>query len=497
MGISFECGHCGKTFDVGVEFAGRTGRCKRCGVALAIPQASAPPPEPGPVVIDLDDPLPPPPVAPYRPATAPDRSTPRPNVPPASSWGRVGKTAGFIVLGLLIVGRAYTLVRSVAPKPPMTPERARQAMQADMARFATGPIALPRFPDLGAGVQRPPGVMFHEVVFGPASSAQPLDAMPGQGGKLWVYLPTGPHAPRSLPCVLIAGAGSNLLTGMELGDGDRAEHLPYVAAGFAVVAFELDGMNRDMQGGSDLKMTEAMYRFEKARAGLVNAHIALEYALARVPEIDPGRISAVGHSSAGALAVLFAENEPRLKSCVAFAPALDYAKRFDADTMRLVQTAGFAPLVTTYSPITQVARLNGPLLLFHARDDSNEPVARNEAFAARARALGKAVTLDLVNTGDHYESMIRQGIPHAIAWLQGQPIPPAGSARPPQDEPAAPTFTPAPSHLRPELYPQAPGQQAKRPGPSAQDRERLEALKKRAEERRRAMNREAGPGTPP
>ena len=44
-----------------------------------------------------------------------------------------------------------------------------------------------------------------------------------------------------------------------------------------------------------------------AQAGLVNARNALEFVLARVPEVDPKRIYAAGHSSAGTLALLFAE----------------------------------------------------------------------------------------------------------------------------------------------------------------------------------------------
>ena len=57
----------------------------------------------------------------------------------------------------------------------------------------------------------------------------------------YLYLPPGKHAPKSLPCVLIAPAGSTCWRAWTLGDGDSPEHMPYVKAGYAVLAYELDG----------------------------------------------------------------------------------------------------------------------------------------------------------------------------------------------------------------------------------------------------------------
>ena len=67
------------------------------------------------------------------------------------------------------------------------------------------------------------------------------------------------------------------------------------------------------------------------------------------------------------------------------------------------------------------AKLACPLLLFHARDDSNVPVQESIDCADRLKALGKPVTLEVVPTGDHYRGMLAQGIPRAIAWLKAPP----------------------------------------------------------------------------
>ena len=97
-----------------------------------------------------------------------------------------------------------------------------------------GPIETPPLPDIGPGREIEPGVMFHEVRL-------PGGDKPGFAGKLWLYLPSGDHADQSLPCVLITAGASNLLKGIHLSEYARAEQLPYVRAGFAVLAYELDG----------------------------------------------------------------------------------------------------------------------------------------------------------------------------------------------------------------------------------------------------------------
>ena len=127
-----------------------------------------------------------------------------------------------------------------------------------------GPIETPPLPDIGPGREIEPGVMFHEARL-------PGGDKPGFAGKLWLYLPSGDHAVESLPCVLITAGGSSLLKGIHLSEHARAEQLPYVRAGFAVLAYELDGALPEGRNASEAEMKEAMARFLAARAGLVNA----------------------------------------------------------------------------------------------------------------------------------------------------------------------------------------------------------------------------------
>ena len=256
--------------------------------------------------------------------------------------------------------------------------------------------------------------MFHEVRL-------PGGDKPGFAGKLWLYLPSGDHADQSLPCVLITAGGSNLLEGIHLSEYTRAEQLPYVRAGFAVLAYELDGA---LPGGATparprcLNSTRRRWR-GSSRLGLgwSMRSVALQFVLKKVPQVNPRRIYTAGHSSAATTAMLFAEHEPTIRGCAAYAPAINLVKHFGAEVVQILHGAALDDLTVRHAPINHESKLSCPILLFHARDDGTVPVADTEACAERLNTLGKSVTLVVVPSGGHNDSMIREGIPRGIAWL--------------------------------------------------------------------------------
>lgn len=243
---------------------------------------------------------------------------------------------------------------------------------------------------------------------------------PGILMNMRLHLPDGQHQLQSLPCILIAPAGSTLLTGAELDDPDHtAETAPYVNAGYAVVEYSIDGW--DPRGQPS---TGAYLVFKDAQAGVVNGRNALEFVLSSVPEVNPNRIYAAGHSSAAVLALLLAEHEPRIRGCVAYAPATDVEQRLRPNLSQMSaerQFPGVYQFIQRSSPKTHAAHLNCPVFLFHAQDDTNEPISTTRAFHAQLQSLGKQSTLVEVPTGDHYNSMIQEGIPAALRWLAQLP----------------------------------------------------------------------------
>jgi len=178
--------------------------------------------------------------------------------------------------------------------------------------------------------------------------------------------------------------------------------------------------NRDQP--SEQQLLASMAAFCGAEAGLVNARVALEFATTRVPAIDPKRNYAVGHSSAATLALLVAENERRVAACVAFAPAVDPAIQYSPAIQKPL-VAAFPPaaaLFTELNPRSGEAKIACPVFLFYADDDARF-AGQVRDLGGRLGAAGKAVTVEHVARGGHYESMIREGIPRAIQWLKSLP----------------------------------------------------------------------------
>ncbi len=448
MAISFKCNACGRSYTTTDQWAEKSVKCKQCGQAIKIPRAAAAsPPQPDDVYgLDEAESEARPGAAWAKPLSAPGLANldGRPSEPKASKWkppkapeksgsskGLFGGVGGAVVVVALIGLRAYNTVNR---------NRAREARQGNQAAQSALPFQdiqipgvppafqgawiMPALPQLPRGVELEPGVIFHEIQLPGKKGAGAAAVIPAHAGKLWVYLPAGARKAKSLGCILIAGAGSNLVTGMDLGDGDRAEHIPYVKAGYAVVAYELDGAAPESANTNGLAILPYMRAFLNAQAGLLNARVAFEYATTRVAAINPGRLYAAGHSSAATLALLVAENEPRLAACIAYAPAVDVASEFQPVVQETFTKLlpGANELFTKFNPRTSEAKINCPLFLFYANDDQRF-ANKVRDLAERLKAAGKSVTLETAPSGGHYDSMIEVGIPRGIEWLSSVPKP--------------------------------------------------------------------------
>ena len=255
-----------------------------------------------------------------------------------------------------------------------------------------------------------PGVSFY-------GASQPTAV--GTTTHLWVYLPA--NAPAKIPCVVIAPAGTPLIYGMDLSEGDRAEHLPYVRAGFAVVAYSIDGPV-PQNPTSDEQVFGGVRAFRSAHAGVSDTFAAVDYVLAKLPQVDPKRVYVAGHSSAGTLALLAAASDPRIKACAAYAPACGLLLRSDKIIGALQPTfPDIRAFLVRTSPITRAADIHCPLFLFHARDDDNVPTSDVGLFNQKVSLTNAHVTFSQVDTGGHYDSMIKEGVPQAIKWFQALP----------------------------------------------------------------------------
>lgn len=319
-------------------------------------------------------------------------------------WLMIGGGAAVLVIVLMVV---FGLFSVLGGDPPVS------AFVADSpdTLAAAQPLTPPPQPALAQTVGN--GVLT-------GSTSYQNGIIPGGSTQLQVYMPPGQHAPRSLGCVLVAPAGTNLLVGSMLDDPDyHDEALPYAEAGYVTIKYSIDGGVPDLETATDSEMAAAYEQFRKARYGVINTQRAIDFALT-YPEIDPQRIYVAGHSSAGTLALLAAEHEPRIQGCIAYAPCSD-VDSFHSDLHSNLALRFLLPdlifVSHDSSPLTYAERLKCPLFLFHAQDDSVVGIAVTQKFAQQVRTHNSNVELYEVPFGEHYDSMIQQGIPRALTWM--------------------------------------------------------------------------------
>lgn len=283
---------------------------------------------------------------------------------------------------------------------------AKSANSSPSQAAATIPFPPRPVPTAGFG----PNIEFYDIHL--------AGSRPGLPMQINVYLPKGQHNVQSLPCIFIAPAGSAMHGGM-IDPTDRPEHLPYVVAGYAVVAYELSGTLERTPGKepTEQQIINSITGFMAADGGLINGKYAIDYTLARFPEIDPKHLFACGHSSAAVVALNLARGDTRIAACCAYAPPSDVEAWWPvADIDPAVP--GFAAFAKAKSPVRHIADFHCPIYLFHADDDKAVALSDNVKFAKAMEAAGKPITFDRITTGDHYQSMIRQGIPGGMRFME-------------------------------------------------------------------------------
>lgn len=276
---------------------------------------------------------------------------------------------------------------------------------------------LATFPPLGDARPVDDGIVVHRVALGHGR----------EEGRIWIYLPEKlPATP--IPAVFIAPAGVPPFIGngfgIDLDAQQHPEHLPYVRAGFAVVAYDTDGELLNLDDPTFDQIQRAATAFKDAQAGVRNARHAIDYVLKMVPSIDPKRLYTAGHSSAGRIALLVAESEPRIAACVAYAPVTDVERRVEqnaADVASYLEAnvTGFRDFLKDSSPVRQAAGLRCPVFVFHSEDDTLISIADTAAFVESLKKTNPRVTFVRAKGGDHYDSMIEEGLPQGIEWLRG------------------------------------------------------------------------------
>ncbi len=239
--------------------------------------------------------------------------------------------------------------------------------------------------------------------------------IPESQKQVWIYLPAD-YKERRLPCVLIGPAGSPLYHGMSLQDGDSAEHIPYVKAGFAVIAYEISGSVKE--GADDLDRMDAMSEFIDSNGGVDDAVAALKYATSRIPAIDPEKIYAAGHSSAATTALALAQASEQVNGVAVYAPPVDLLRLLDPLLPVLEDFDEVGDFLQKFSAYQNAEKITCPVLVFYSSDDELMDSAMIASYVGKLQDSKTPVRLVKADTGGHYQSMIDAGIASGVDWFQ-------------------------------------------------------------------------------
>jgi acetyl esterase/lipase len=198
---------------------------------------------------------------------------------------------------------------------------------------------------------------------------------------------------------------------------------PHPVAALLHGGFWLDPWERDLMDGLAVDLTDrgwATWNLEYRRLGGsgggypatfddVAAGVAHLDVLARDHPLDPRRVTLVGHSAGGALAVWAATRSAvvTIERVVVLAGILDLpAAARDGLGLGSVATLLGDPddRASDYAQVSPVALapIGAPTLLVHGAADDHVPPAHSERYAEIARAGGDEVELVLLDGVDHF-----------------------------------------------------------------------------------------------
>jgi uncharacterized protein len=248
-----------------------------------------------------------------------------------------------------------------------------------------------------------------------------------------------------------ADRASGKLAGLVLAHGFAGARYPAMEAHFAKLGYGVLGFDFRGYGKSEGERGVVLPRQQ-----VTDIRSAVGW-LAGRPEIDADRIGVVGSSLGGAVAIMAAALDSRIKACVAGCPLAkgdstlrmlyktepEYAAfmnvvqekrrknerlaRFDIvyipENLRSAMPPG-APMEFTadtvdgflsLNPLDVVSRLAPrPLFIIAAEDDHVVPVADSHALAARA---GQNCDLEILEQGDHFIFALPAVIEKIGSWL--------------------------------------------------------------------------------
>jgi dienelactone hydrolase len=379
MSIRVKCSHCGKVSKVDDDRSGTIVACPGCGSTVHVPDVWTPPADGTASTARRTHE-----VTPSKPRARPDVVVKL----RALVWS-LTLMAGLSLLvcvGCLgVIG--FQARKQAANQPPRAQRVPRELVNPK------GESVIPEIPLEKARREHPTKLMRE----GPAPQEFD-DEMPegvervtfdSDGRTLfgWLGKPAGDGP---FPAVLHAHGG------FALGPEDFEQVRPLVQAGYVVLVPAWRGENGNPGD------------FELCYGEVDDALAALEY-LAALPEVDPQRLFATGHSVGGTAVMLLAELTPKLRGAMACGGIPDmqtlFKHGFEPNVLQVPFDALDEKEGDLRSPARHAGDLKCPLLLCYGADPEDRiSFKQAQAFKRNAAEVGKEVRVETFLATDHMTS---------------------------------------------------------------------------------------------
>jgi hypothetical protein len=246
----------------------------------------------------------------------------------------------------------------------------------------------------------------------------------------FIYLPTHPTK-QKLPCIFIAPSGTTPLYGQRLEPVNRWEYIDYIRAGYAVFAYDVDGVIPDMSKVNEAPLlrnpdkiaTDRLKSYKAADGGILNTKLAIDYAIARMPQIDPNAIYTAGSGSGGTIALMAAASDSRIKGAIAFTPVTDIPKKFPYLIENISKVVSKYPeAIERFSPYQNAAKINKPLFIFQDDNSTINSSEETNSFVELVSKSNSSVTFfhTPVVPSNFRVDVTPAGIKQSIEWLDSQ-----------------------------------------------------------------------------
>jgi dienelactone hydrolase len=282
-------------------------------------------------------------------------------------------------------------------------------------------IDVKQLPGLGT-IHNDPEVMVYQVAFPRGTYVS----------RFLVFLPTKPAKPK-LPCLFIAPSATAPLYGQTIDEETVVywHYINYAKAGYAVIAYDVDGyidqigrINETTLGTQPDKIViNSLKAYKASDAGVLNAKLAIDYAVARLPQIDPDAMYTAGSGAGGTISLMVAATDKRIKAAIAYSPTTDVPKQYSS----LVETIskavpGYKDFIDRSSPHRNIEKMNKPIFIFHDDRLTTASLEDTTNFVALVKKNNPLISLthDQDKEFPNGDGMTSTSINQAIEWLNSQ-----------------------------------------------------------------------------